>query len=243
MGEVMTVMIARNTTIPTSKTEVFSTAADNQPAVDIKVFQGERKMARDNRLLDQFTLDGIPPAPRGYPQVEVTFSIDANGILEVKAKDKATGKEHKVSVKGSSGMSKDEVQRMVDEAKANEAADKEKAELAAARNKGEQVVHQIRGMIKEHADKFQGSEQAEIEAALVKLEKVKGETDRAAIESATAEVESLSQNWGRRIHEAAMKTQQAAAGGEAAAGPGPAPGPGPSKPEDNIKDADFTVQK
>ncbi|GDY11243.1 chaperone protein DnaK [Planctomycetota bacterium] len=244
-GGIMTVLIERNTTIPTTKSNVFSTAADNQPAVDIKVFQGERKLARDNRLLDQFTLSGIPPAPRGFPQVEVTFSIDANGILEVKAKDKATGKEHKVSVKGSSGLSKADVQRMVDEAKANETADQAKADLAQARNRAEQVVHQIRDLKKQHPDQFQGNEEREIEDALTKVETAKQGEDRTAIESAVTELETLSQNWGRRIHEASMKAQQAA--GAAGAGGQPQPGQGGNasagKPEDNIKDADFTVQK
>jgi molecular chaperone DnaK len=239
-GGIMTAMIERNTTIPTSKSQAFSTAADRQPAVDIKVFQGERKLARDNRLLDQFTLDGIPPAPRGYPQIEVTFSLDVNGILEVKARDKATGKEHKVSVKGSSGLSKDDVQRMVDEAKANEAADTQKAELAQARNKAEQTVHQIRDLMGKHKDQFQGTEQADIEGALTKLDGVKGGEDATAIASAVAEVESLSAAWGQRIHEAAMKTQQAAQAAQGAAGGG---GAGPAPGGGDIKDADFTVQK
>src|SRR5262249_38274250 len=161
------------TTIPTSKSKTYSTAADNQPAVDLKIYQGERKMARDNRLLGQFTLDGIRPARRGEPQIEVTFNIDANGILEVKAKDKSTGKEQHISIQGSSGLSKDEVERMVDEAKKNADADKRKEDLAKARNAAEQLVHQTRALLTEHKDKLQGSEDPAINEAIAKVEKAK----------------------------------------------------------------------
>jgi len=243
-GGVMTVMIERNTTIPKSHTQVFSTAANNQPAVDIQVYQGERRMARDNRQIGKFTLDGIPPAPRGMPQVEVTFNIDANGILEVKAKDKATGKEQHISIQSSSGLGKDEIQRMVDEAAANAESDKAKEELAKVRNQAEQLVHQTRTMMEEHKDKFQGSEEADIKAAVDALEALKASEDKNAIEAAVKDLEAKSQAWGKRIHEASFAKQQAAAG--AAGG-----GAGPQQPEppqaksgdDNIKDADFTVQK
>ena len=243
-GGVMTVMIERNTTIPKDHTQVFSTAANNQPAVDIQVYQGERRMARDNRQIGKFTLDGIPPAPRGMPQVEVTFKIDANGILEVKAKDKATGKEQHISIQSSSGLGKDEIQRMVDEAAANAESDKAKEELAKARNQAEQVVHQTRSQLEEHKDKFEGSEEADIKGAVEALEKLKASEDKNAIEAALKDLEAKSQAWGKRIHEASFAKQQAAAG--AAAGSG---GPQPAEPQakgggdDNIKDADFTVQK
>jgi molecular chaperone DnaK len=243
-GGVMTVMIERNTTIPKDHTQVFSTAANNQPAVDIQVYQGERRMARDNRQIGKFTLDGIPPAPRGMPQVEVTFKIDANGILEVKAKDKATGKEQHISIQSSSGLGKDEIQRMVDEAAANAESDKAKEELAKARNQAEQVVHQTRSQLEEHKDKFEGSEEADIKGAVEALEKLKASEDKNAIEAALKDLEAKSQAWGKRIHEASFAKQQAAAG--AAAGGG---GPQPTEPQakgggdDNIKDADFTVQK
>jgi molecular chaperone DnaK len=249
-GGVMTVMIERNTTIPKSHTQVFSTAANNQPAVDIQVYQGERRMARDNRLLGKFTLDGIPPAPRGMPQVEVTFNIDANGILEVKAKDKATGKEQHISIQSSSGLGKDEIQRMVDEAAANAESDKQKEELAKVRNQAEQAAHQTRSLMEEHKDKFQGDEEAEIKAALEGVEKLKASDDRAAIEAAVKELETKSQAWGKRIHEASFAKQQAAGAAGAGAGAGAAgagPQPGEGQPsgggDDNIKDADFTVQK
>ena len=244
-GGVMTVMIERNTTIPKDHTQVFSTAANNQPAVDIQVYQGERRMARDNRQIGKFTLDGIPPAPRGMPQVEVTFKIDANGILEVKAKDKATGKEQHISIQSSSGLGKDEIQRMVDEAAANAESDKAKEELAKARNQAEQFVHQTRSQLEEHKDKFQGSEEADIKAAVDALEALKASEDKNAIEAALKDLEAKSQAWGKRIHEASFAKQQAAAG---AAGGGA--GPQQSEPQqsakggdENIKDADFTVQK
>ena len=235
-GGILTVMIERNTTIPTSKSQVFSTAADSQPAVDLKVFQGERRMARDNRLLGEFTLDGIPPAPRGYPQIEVSFNIDANGILEVKAKDKATGKEQKVSIQGSSGLSKDEVERMVEEAKANADADKKREELAKVRNEAEHKAHQVKRMLDEHKDKLQGDEEATIKTALEGVEKAKAGEDQAAIADAVKALEAAAMTFGKRVHESAAQQ------------PGPQPGPGPGQqPEakaggDDIKDAEFTVQ-
>jgi molecular chaperone DnaK len=251
-GGIMTVMVERNTTIPKTHTQIFSTAANNQPAVDIQVYQGERRMARDNRLLGKFTLDGIPPAPRGMPQVEVTFSIDANGILEVKARDKATGKEQQIKVQGSSGMSKEDIARMVDEAKANADSDQKKEELAKARNQAEHLAHQMRSMMDEHKDKFQGDEAKEITAAIEKVERMKTCENIVEIQDAIKELETKSSAWGKRIHEAAFQQQQAAGAAGAAGGPGGPGGPGPQpgsgpqgagKGDDNIKDADFTVQK
>ena len=243
-GGIMTAMIERNTTIPTSKSQVFSTAANNQPAVDIQVYQGERKMARDNRQLGKFTLDGIPPAPRGMPQIEVTFSLDANGILEVKAKDKATGKEQKVSIQGSSGLSKDDVARMVEEAKANAAADEAKADLVKARNEAEQACHQLRQMMEEHKDKIQDGEKAAIDAAIAEVEKVRQGDDKAAITAAVEALQQAAQAFGTRVYSQAQQAQQAAgAAGAGAAGAGPAPGATGKAGGDDIKDADFTVQK
>ncbi|MBA3685712.1 MAG: molecular chaperone DnaK, partial [Planctomycetes bacterium] len=214
-GGIMTVLIPRNTTIPKTETQVFSTAADNQPAVDLKIFQGERKMAADNRVLGQFTLDGIPPARRGQPQVEVTFNLDANGILEVKAKDKATGKEQHISIQGSSGLNKDDIERMVKEASANADADRQKEELAKARNDAEHKAHQIRQMLDEHKDKFQGSEEADIKAALDGVDKAKTSTSLPEIQAAVKELEAKSATWGKRIHESAAQGAQ----------PGAQPGP------------------
>jgi len=237
-GGILTVMIERNTTIPTSKSQVFSTAADSQPAVDLKVFQGERRMARDNRLLGEFTLDGIPPAPRGYPQIEVSFNIDANGILEVKAKDKATGKEQKVSIQGSSGLSKDEVERMVEEAKANADADKKREELAKVRNEAEHKAHQVKRMLDEHKDKLQGDEEATITTALDGVEKAKAGEDQGAIADAVKALEAAAMTFGKRVHESAAQQP----GPQPGAGPGPGQQPEDKAGGDDIKDAEFTVQ-
>ncbi len=245
-GGILTVMIERNTTIPTSKSQVFSTAANNQDAVDIKAFQGERKMAKDNRLLGEFRLSGIPAAPRGTPQVEVSFNIDANGILEVKAKDKATGKEQKISVQGSSGLSKEEVERMVQEAAANAESDQKKEALAKAKNTAEQLTHQMRDMIKEHESKLEGSEKADIESAIGVVEAARSGEDLAAIEAATEKLQTTAQAFGKRVYESAGAAQQAAAAGAAGGNAGAGPqggGAGGQGGDDNIKDADFTVEK
>ena len=243
-GGLMTVMIERNTTIPKTHTQVFSTASDNQPAVTIQVHQGERKMARDNRELGKFDLTGIAPAPRGMPQIEVTFNLDANGILEVKARDKATGKEQKISIQGSSGMSKEDIARMVEEAKANEEADKKREEQAKAKNKAEQMCHQMRHMLDEHKDKLEGSEKADIEAAIAAVEKVKDGQDVPAIESAVAELEKVAMSFGKRVYSAQQASPDAAAAAAAAGAGATGPQPGPAgKGGDDIKDADFTVHK
>jgi molecular chaperone DnaK len=244
-GGIMTVLIERNTTIPTEKTQVFSTAADNQPAVTIQVFQGERKMARDNRQLGKFDLTGLPPAPRGMPQIEVTFKLDANGILEVKARDKATGKEQKIAIQGSSGMTKDDIERMVQEAKANEAQDRQREELARTRNQAEQLGHQMRRMIDEHKDKLEGSEQADIEAAIAAVEKAAPSEDVAAIQAAIAALEKTASAFGKRVYSAQpgagpqAQAAQAAGGGSA----GPQSSSAAAGGSDDIKDADFTVHK
>ncbi|NLG43695.1 MAG: molecular chaperone DnaK, partial [Phycisphaerae bacterium] len=169
LGGVMTVLIPRNTTIPTSKKEIFSTAADNQPAVDIHVLQGERKMAGDNRTLGRFQLTGIPPAPRGLPQIEVTFDIDANGILNVSAKDLGTGKEQSIEIKASSGLSEQEVQRMVKDAEAHAAEDERKKKLIDVRNQADQVVYSTEKTLKEHGDKVDAATRGEIEQAINRL--------------------------------------------------------------------------
>ena len=237
MGEVMTVLIPRNTTIPTTKSEVFSTASDNQPAVTIKVYQGERKMARDNRLLDEFNLEGIPPAPRGHPQIEVTFNLDANGILEVKAKDKATGKEQRVSIQNSSGLSDDDIQRMVDEAAANAAADEQAAGLATAKNEAEHHIHQVRKMLEENKDKLEGSEEADINAAIDEVEATRTRSDatKADIDAAVQKLMSTAQNFGKRVYEQSGNTTGAEQAAQAQASSGN------SGAEEGVKDADFEV--
>ena len=188
-GGIMTPLVERNTTIPTTKSETFSTAADNQPAVTVRVFQGERKMATDNRLLGEFNLDGLPPAPRGVPQIEVSFDIDVNGILSVSAKDKATGKEQSVRIEESSGLSEAEIEQMRKDAEAHADEDKKKAELAQAKNKATMLVHTVEKTVKEHEDKLDDGSKSAIEASVAKVnEAVKGE-DAAAIEVAISELE------------------------------------------------------
>jgi len=240
LGGVMTKMIAKNTTIPTKFAQTFSTADDNQPAVTIKVYQGEREMASGNKSLGEFNLEGIAPAPRGLPQIEVTFDIDANGILHVGAKDKATGKENKITIKANSGLSEEEIQQMVKDAELNAADDKKRLELVQARNQADATVHSVRKSVAEHGDKLDAGEKEKIEAAAKDLEEaIKGE-DKAAIEAKTEALMLASQKLGEKLY----AEQQAAAG---AAGGGAAPGteqPQASRPaDDNVVDAEVKEVK
>ncbi len=241
LGGVMTKMIAKNTTIPTKFAQTFSTADDNQPAVTIKVYQGEREMASGNKSLGEFNLEGIAPAPRGLPQIEVSFDIDANGILHVGAKDKATGKENKITIKANSGLSEEEIQKMVKDAELNAADDKKRLELVQARNQADATVHGVRKSMTEHGDKLDAGEKEKIEAAAKDLEEaIKGE-DKAAIEAKTEALMLASQKLGEKLY----AEQQAAAG--AAAGGGAAPGaeqPQASRPaDDNVVDAEVKEVK
>ena len=187
-GGVMTKLIESNTTIPTRKSEIFSTASDNQPSVEIHVLQGERPMAKDNKTIGRFHLDGITPAPRGVPQIEVTFDIDANGILNVSAKDKSTGKEQKIRIEASSGLTEDEIKRMRDEAKANEAADKAERERVDKINAADAMIFQSEKNLKEYSDKIPADKKNAIETALNKLKEAHKASDLAGIDAATNEL-------------------------------------------------------
>ncbi|MBP5990581.1 MAG: molecular chaperone DnaK [Piscinibacter sp.] len=240
LGGVMTKMIQKNTTIPTKFAQTFSTADDNQPAVTIKVYQGEREMASGNKSLGEFNLEGIPPAPRGTPQIEVTFDIDANGILHVSAKDKGTGKENKITIKANSGLSEDEIQKMVKDAELNAAEDHKKLELVQARNQADAMLHSVKKSLAEHGDKLEGAEKEKIEAALKEVEEaIKGE-DKAAIDAKTEALMAASQKLGEKVY-ADAQAAQAAAG---AAGSPEGAAQAEAKPaDDNVVDADFKEVK
>ncbi|VVD87068.1 Chaperone protein DnaK [Pandoraea horticolens] len=213
LGGVMTKMITKNTTIPTKHSQVFSTADDNQPAVTIKVYQGEREMAAGNKSLGEFNLEGIPPAARGTPQIEVTFDIDANGILHVGAKDKATGKENKIVIKANSGLSDAEIEQMVKDAELNAEEDKKARELADARNQGDALVHSTRKALTEYGDKIEASEKEAIESAITALEGALRESDKADIDAKVEALGTASQKLGEKMY-ADMQAQAGAAGAE-----------------------------
>jgi molecular chaperone DnaK len=242
LGGVMTKMIKKNTTIPTKFGQVFSTADDNQPAVTIKVYQGEREMASGNKSLGEFNLEGIPPSPRGLPQIEVTFDIDANGILHVSAKDKGTGKENKITIKANSGLTEDEIQKMVRDAEVNAAEDHKKLELVQARNQADAMVHSVQKSLSEHGDKLDAGEKEKIEAAMKDVEEAMKGDDKATIEAKTEALMTASQKLGEKMY----AEQQAAAGAEAAHAQAAGAGEGASEPrpaDDNVVDADFKEVK
>jgi len=241
-GGVMTVLVPRNTTIPTEKKEVFTTAEDNQMAVTIKVFQGERPMAGDNRFLRDFNLEGIPPARMGVPKIEVAFNIDANGILNVTARDQGTGKEQTIRIESSSGLSKDQIDQMQRDAESHASEDKKKRELVEARNTAEQRVYQLEKLLEEHKDKLSDSDKTALRAAIDKVNEAKKADDVAAINRAVDELSRASQAMAEHLY--------SAGGPGAGAGPGPGPGPsaspnggdGSQKPEDVI-DVEFEEKK
>jgi molecular chaperone DnaK len=235
LGGVMTKMITKNTTIPTKFAQTFSTADDNQPAVTVKVFQGEREMAAGNKLLGEFNLEGIPPAPRGTPQIEVAFDIDANGILHVSAKDKASGKENKITIKANSGLNEAEIERMVKDAEANAAEDHKRRELVEARNQADGLVHSVRKSLGEHGDKLDAGEKEKIESAIKGAEEALKSDDKAAIDAAAAELMTAAQKIGEKAY----------AGQEAGAAPGAAGGAagGASAKDADVVDAEFKEVK
>jgi molecular chaperone DnaK len=244
LGGVFTRLIDRNTTIPTKKSNVFSTAEDNQGAVTIRVFQGEREMAADNKLLGQFDLMGIPPAPRGVPQIEVTFDIDANGIVNVSAKDKATGKEQQIRIQASGGLSESDIQKMVKDAEAHAAEDKKRREAVEAKNHGEALVHTTEKQLKEFGDKAAPADRQAVEQAVTALKDALKGDDVAAIKAKTDALAQASMKLG----EAMYKAQAASAGGAgpgagdgggAAGGAGGSAGGGQAKPDDKVVDADY----
>jgi molecular chaperone DnaK len=248
LGGVMTVLIPRNTTIPTSKAEVFSTAADNQNAVTINVLQGEREFARDNRLLGTFNLEGIPPAPRGMPQIEVTFNIDVNGILSVSAKDKATGKESKITVQNAGGLSKEEIEKMKREAEQHAAEDKKRREVIDIKNRGESLAYETEKSLHEHGDKVPADVRGNIESALNSLRDALKSDDGDRIKKTLENLQTASQKLGEEIYKAT------AAKGGPSAGAGPTPGPEastdrgaagatPGKKDEDVIDAEYEVKE
>jgi len=237
LGGVMTRLIEKNTTIPCKKSQIFSTAADNQPAVSIHVLQGERQMAGDNRTLGRFELVGLPPAPRGVPQIEVTFDIDANGIVHVHAKDLGTGKEQSIKITASSGLSEEEIQKLVRDAEAHAEEDKKRKELIEARNQADSMVYSVEKNIKEFGDKVDAAEKAKIEEAIAKTKKALEGDDIDAIKKAQDELMNVSHKLAEAMY---AKTAGGQGGPQAGGGAGQAgPEQAAGKKDEDVVDADF----
>jgi molecular chaperone DnaK len=239
LGGVATPMIPRNTTIPTKKTETFSTAADSQTSVEVHVLQGERPMAAQNRTLGKFHLTGIPPAPRGVPQIEVTFDIDANGILNVTAKDTATGKDQKITITSSSGLSKEEVDRMAKEADAHSAEDKTQREAIEAKNQLDSMLYNVEKMLKEHGDKISGSERGDVENALADAKKAIEGGDKAQMDSAREKLTAASHKLAEQMYKATQAAGGPAAGGSGPGAPSGGDGQGQQKKDEGVIDAEY----
>ena len=232
MGGISTPLIPRNTTIPTSKKQIFSTAADNQPGVEIHVLQGERELASGNKTLGKFLLDGIPPAPRGVPQIEVEFDIDANGILNVTAKDKATGKSQSIKIEASSGLSKEEIEKMKKDAEMHAEEDKRKKELVEARNIADTLVYTTQKALREAGDKISAEEKKPVEDAIAELDKVKNGDDLNEIKAKTEALSQAAQKIGEKLYKAAQEAQGTQAGQQEG-----------QKPEGDVKEAEVDKDK
>jgi molecular chaperone DnaK len=241
LGGVATPMIPRNTTIPTKKTETFSTAADSQTSVEVHVLQGERPMAAQNRTLGKFHLTGIPPAPRGVPQIEVTFDIDANGILNVTAKDNATGKDQKITITSSSGLSKEEVERMAKDADAHAAEDKAQRETIDSKNQLDSMVYQIEKMLKEQGDKISGSDRGDVENAIADAKKALESNDKAQMDRARETLTQASHKLAEQMYKSAQAQTPPPGGGAGPSGSagGPQPGNGEAKKDEGVIDAEY----
>jgi molecular chaperone DnaK len=232
LGGVMTTLIPRNTTIPTRKSEIFSTAADNQTSVEVHVLQGERQMARDNRTLGRFHLVGLPPAPRGMPQIDVAFDIDANGIVNVTAKDAATASEQKITISGSSGLSKDEVQRMVKDAESHAAEDSARRERIDARNQADSLAYQAEKLLSDHRDKLPVRERSALESAIEGLRAVSQGDDLSALRRATADLERASHAAAQVLYRSQSPSPGSGAGARGPSG-------GPDVKEGEVVDAEY----
>jgi molecular chaperone DnaK len=237
LGGVATPMIPRNTTIPTRKSETFSTAAENQPSVEVNVLQGERPMANQNRTLGKFQLTGIPPAPRGVPQIEVTFDIDANGILNVTARDKATGKDQKITISGSSGLNKEDVERMAREAEAHAAEDKAKREEIEAKNQLDSLIYTVEKTLREQGDKIAAGDRGEIENAIADARRALDSNDKSTMDQARERLTQLSHRIAEQMYKAAPPP---GAGAGPTAGAGPAPSSdGQARKDEGVVDAEY----
>ena len=236
MGGVMTRLIESNTTIPSKKSETFSTASDNQPSVEVHVLQGEREMAMYNKTLGKFQLVDLPPAPRGVPQIEVTFDIDANGIVHVSAKDRATGKEQSMTITGQSSLAKDDIDRMVKDAEAHAEDDRRRREEAEVRNNADTLVYQTEKLLKDQGDKFQGDEKEKVESALTTLKESLAGSDLESIKNSTEALLTASQSFSQRLYEEASKADAGAPGGAAGA-------PADEPSDDEVVDAEIVDEK